>query len=139
MATNYYQSKFKKSPDNNYRDVLDNANQIFRKIEVKTKRRPYVRSVYFRKEKIFFDYFWRHVFQKAPKERVERLRYFEASIDLIKNSRISPDSKINQDKKSEILHRFYGRTKDKNEFCVQVKEDIKTKRKYFMSCFPWKE
>ena len=34
-----------------------------------------------------------------------------------------------------LLYRFYGVTKDGNYFCVQVKEDKRTKRKDFMSVF----
>lgn len=34
-----------------------------------------------------------------------------------------------------LLYRFYGVTKDDTYFCVQVEEDIRTKRKDFMSVF----
>ena len=38
-----------------------------------------------------------------------------------------------------ILHRFYGKTADGIEFAVQVKHDLKTGRKDFMSVFPLKK
>lgn len=34
-----------------------------------------------------------------------------------------------------MLHRFYGKTKDGQTFCVQVKEDKRSNRKDFMSVF----
>ena len=53
-----YQAKAKKIPGSSYGEVMRNAFLIFdEKIKKKTKRRPYVRSAYFKKEKIFFDYF----------------------------------------------------------------------------------
>ncbi|MCK5122977.1 MAG: hypothetical protein KAQ87_02420 [Candidatus Pacebacteria bacterium] len=110
----------------------------FNQIKKRTKRKPYLRSDYFNKQKVFFDYFWAHLHQKRSKERFERLQYFEASIDLIRHSRNHPCSKQNPNKKTEILHRFSGLTKDKKQFCVQIKGDKKNDKKYFMSCFPFK-
>ena len=109
---------------------------IFKEIERKTKRRPYVRSAYFNKQKVFFDYFWLHLFQKSPKQRFKRLKYFKASLELIKYSRNAPSIKSNPNKKDEILYRFAGLTREKELFYVQIKEDKKSDRKYFMSCFP---
>ena len=40
--------------------------------------------------------------------------------------------------KLEILHRFAGLTKNRELFYVQIKEDKRSGRKYFMSCFPEK-
>ena len=89
---------------------------MLNKIKKQTKRRPYVRSTYFNKQKIFFDFFWKHLFQKNPKNH--------------------PLSEENPHKKSEILHRFAGLTKDKELFYVQIKENKRNNKKYFMSCFP---
>ena len=76
-----YQTKSNKLAGTDYKEVYKNAMFIFRKIESATKRKPYVRSAYFRenkkKQKIFFDYFWVHLSQKGPKERVKRLQYFK--------------------------------------------------------------
>ena len=44
----------------------------------------------------------------------------------------------NADNRNEILHRFAGKTKDKEIFFVQIKENKKNSKKYFMSCFPQK-
>jgi len=114
---------------------MGNAFSVYDKIKKKTKRRPYVRSAYFKKEKIFFDYFRKHLFQKSPKERMKRLKFFAAAVELVKNSRNKPISKQNPSKPNEIVHRFAGLTAEKELFYVQIKEN-KKKRKYFMSCFP---
>jgi hypothetical protein len=133
-----YQTKAKKISGTRYGEVFHGAFSVFDEIKKKTKRRPYVRSAYFKKEKIFFDYFREHLFQKRPNERMNRLRFFKAAVELVKYSRNEPSSKINPNKPSEIVHRFAGTTAEKDKFYVQIKEDKKRKRKYFMSCFPQK-
>jgi len=130
-----YQSKKKKVSGTSYIEVKKNVRLIFREIESKTKRKPYIKSAYFNKEKIFFDYFWKHLNQKGPKERFKRLKYFSPALDVVKNTRNKPVSKDNPNKKDELLHRFAGLTADKELFYVQVKEEKKTGKKYFMSCF----
>ena len=131
-----YYTKCGKLAGSNYSEVRKSANFIFKNIKSRTKWRPYVRSAYFNKQKIFFDYFWEHLTQKRPPERFRRLKYFLAAIELIRNSRNEPSSKENPNRPSEILHRFAGLTKNKDLFYVQIKEDKKSERKYFMSCFP---
>jgi hypothetical protein len=66
------------------------------------------------------------------------LKYFGASIDLIKHSRNKPTSKSEIHSSGIILHRFYGITTEGDKFCVQIKEDKKRKKKFFMSCFLFK-
>lgn len=131
-----YQAKSKKISGTNLAEVYKNAGKCFKEISRKTKRRPYIRSAYFKKEKIFFDYFWDHLRQKVPKERYKRLKFFEAAIELIKKSRNKPSIEPASNK-HETLYRFSGITAEKKPFFVQIKED-KRKRKYFMSCFPQK-
>lgn len=131
-----YSTKIKKLPGTNYTEVKKNAEIVFKEIKSKTKRRPYIRSAFFNKQKIFFDYFWTHLFQKGPKERMRRLKYFEAALEVIEKSRNHPTSGENPHKKGEILHRFAGLTKNKELFYVQIKEDKKSSNKYFMSVFP---
>jgi len=131
-----YQTKARKLSGSNYAEIKKSADFIFKEIKLKTKRRPYIRSLYFKKEKVFFDFFWQHLFEKSLKERVRRLKFLPCAVDLIKNSRNAPTSKENVDKKGETLHRFLGQTKNKEIFFVQIKEDKKSGRKYFMSCFP---
>lgn len=131
-----YQTKSTKLTGTSYGEVLNHAKFLFRQIKRKSKRRPYIRAAYFKKQKIFFDYFWYHIFQKSPKERYIRLKYFSAALELISKTMNSPISKQNLNKKDEILHRFAGLTLEKELFYLQIKEDKRSGKKYFMSCFP---
>lgn len=130
------QTHCSKLPGTSYGEVRRHAMHIFRQIQKRTKRRPYVRSAYFKKQKIFFDFFWEHLAQKSPRERFIRLKYFAAAIEVLKESRNDPVSQENPHVRGEILHRFVGITKEKDIFYVQVKEDKRSGRKYLMSCFP---
>lgn len=118
-----------------YKDVYRNAQSLYKRIKSRTKRQPYVRSAYFKKDKIFFTFFWKHLTEKPHRIRVNRLKYFAAAIDLIRNSRNHPVSKENPNNPSEILHRFAGLTKGKELFFVQIKEVKRTGKKYLMSVF----
>lgn len=131
-----YKTKAKKLAGTNYREVRNNANVIYNIIKKKTKRQPYIRSAYWKKEKVFLNYFWKHTFEKNPPDRFRRLKYFAAAIELVLYSRHKPVSKPNPNKKNEIVHRFAGQVKEGDIFYVQIKENKNTKRKYFMSCFP---
>ena len=133
-----YQASKRKLPGTNYTEVRKQSLAVFNKIKKSTKRRPYIRSAYFKKQKVFFDYFWAHLHQKRPKERFARLQYFEAAIELVAYSKNHPSSKQNPNQEKEILHRFVGLTKNKQRFYVQIKEDKQSDKKYFMSCFPAK-
>ena len=130
-----YQAKSKKVSGSSYGEVLRNAFMVYDEIKKKTKRRPYIRSAYFKKEKVFLDYFREHLFQKLPKERTRRLKYFKAACELIRDSRLGPIEKTELFEKKEVLYRFAGLTAEKEMFFVQIKEN-KKKKKYFMSCFP---
>jgi len=110
------------------------TRMFFETIESKTKRRPYVRSAYFEKRKVFFDLFWKHLYQKSFKERSKRLKFIRCAVELVEKSRNDPDSI--EEKRGEIWHRFGGLTKSGELFYVQVKEDKKTRRLDFMSVFP---
>ena len=127
--------KTKKIGATRYTDIIKRARKIFHDIEKKTKRRAYVRSAYFKKEKIFFDFFWVHLNQKLPSDRRRRLRYFPCAIELIENSRLKPFSEPNRNKKNEVLYRFAGITEENELFFVQVKENTKTKQRFLMSIF----
>jgi hypothetical protein len=130
-----YQTKSKLLPGTSYGDMLRSAFTIYDEIKRKTKRRPYIRSAYFKKEKVFLEYFREHLFQKSPKERMKRLKYFKAAIELIQSSKNEPAVKNNPNKREETLYKFAGLTAEKEIFFVQIKENRKG-NKYFMSCFP---
>lgn len=131
-----YQTKVKKLTGSDYGEIRFKANALYKQIKSKTRRRTYVRSAYFKKDKVFLDLFWDHLWQKNWRDRVRRLKYYPCALDLIKNSRLEPISKQNPNKENEILHRFAGITPHKELFFVQVKEDKKTDQKLFMSVFP---
>jgi len=132
---NIYQTKAKKLPGSNYQEVYAAARRCYNEIKKKTKRRPYIRASYWQKEKVFFDYCWPHLAQKPPRERMRRLRYLAAAIELLQKSRYAPATKSHASDHTAIVHRFAGKTKEGDIFYVQVKEDKKS-QKYFMSCFP---
>ena len=119
-----------------FADIIKRARKIFHDIEKKTKRRPHIRSAYFKKEKVFFDYFWAHIDQTSHIDRRRRLKYLPCAIELIEKSRFKPFSQPNPRKKGEILHRFAGLTPENELFYVQIKENTKTKQKFLMSVFP---
>jgi len=135
---NIFQTKSSKLHGTNYKEIVKHAKAEFAIVEHKSKRKPYIRSAYFNKQKVFFDFFWMHLFQKREPERVRRLKYFAASLELIGKSRNHPESMQNPNKASEILHRFAGYTKEKELFYVQIKEHKRTKRLQLMSVFPAK-
>lgn len=130
-----YKTKYDLLAGSSYDEVVAAARKEFNTIRKITKRQPYVRSKYFRGDKIFVTVFWDHLAQKHPKERRKRLKFYKAAIDLLRNSTISPDQIFIETAKDTIFYRFYGITKDKAEFCVQVKFDKRSGRKDFMSVF----
>jgi len=131
-----YKTKTKKISGTSYREVIKKARLIYRGITKRSKRSTYLRSTYFKKEKIFIDLFWEHLSQKPQRDRIRRLKLFGCAIDLIENSRNKPSSKANPNNKNELLHRFGGLVSSGELFYVQIKENIKTSRKDFMSVFP---
>ena len=134
-----YKVKTAKLGGSDFHEVYRKAFDLQKQINRKTKRRPYVRSAYFKKSKIFLGLFWEHLFKKENwRDRSRRLKYFPCALELIKNSRIDPISKENPNKHSETLHRFAGSTRSNNLFFVQIKEDKRTGQKWLISVFPKK-
>lgn len=131
----YYRTKCKKLSGTNCREVYRKAFVIYKKLKSKSKRRPYVRSAYFRKDKVFLELFWKHLKEKNWRDITRRLKYFSCAIELLKYSTFEPISKQNPNKSSEIFHRFAGITINNEIFFVQIKED-KNHRKWFISLFP---
>ena len=132
-----FYTKVKPLSGTNYSEIYPKALALYKQIASrKTKRRPYIRSTYFKKEKIFLDYFWLHIRQKNLRDRARRLIYYPCALDMLEHSKLKPESKINPNRKSETLHRFIGITSGKRVFYAQVKEDLKTGQKHFISVFP---
>lgn len=133
----YYEVKTTRLAGTSYKEIYKKAFEAYRTIKRKTRRRPYVRSAYFRKEKIFLGLFWQHLEDHLHyNDRVRRLKYFICGLELIQNSKYHPASKENPHKSSEILHRFTGSTKNKEIFHVQIKEDKRSGEKFLISIFP---
>ena len=133
----YYQAKAGKIKGTNFKEMVQKAKKFFTNIQSKSKRKPYLRSKYFNKSKVFLDYFWEHLFGKQNlRDRQRRVQFYEAALELIENTNFAPQSKENPNMRREIMHRFYGVTKEKNPFIVQIKEDKRTNQKYFISVFP---
>jgi hypothetical protein len=129
----YFQSRLARLTGTNYTEVREKAWALYRDIEMQTgNRNTYVRSAYFKKQKIFLKTFWNHLYDKHIVIRKKRMPYYAAAIDLLKNSRVQPQCYI---KGVEQYYRFYGKTKDGYVFIVQVKEN-KRGEKYHMSVFP---
>ena len=132
---NLYQTRSRKLSGTSYSEIIKKARLVFHSIEKRSKRTAYLKSPYFNKEKIFLNLFWDHLNQKHQRERKCRLKFLPCAFELIENSRNKPVSKPNPNDKTEILHRFGGLTPDSTLFYVQIKENIKTGRKDFMSVF----
>ena len=134
-----YKTKTSRIHGKKYSIVHKEAFAVYQEIKKKSKRRPYLRSKFFNNEKIFLELFWQHLYQKLNlRDKTRRLRFFTCAIGLIKNSTIPPTTKINPNKSSEILHRFFGKSNNGEYFCVQIKEDRRTNQKWLMSVFPSK-
>ena len=133
---NFYKSSKSKIHGSSYREVLKEAEAIFKQIKSRTKRTPYARSKYFRSEKIFLNILWSHLHEKHERERVRRLKFYACAIDLIKSSSYDPITRENFKQRDEVLHRFSGKSKEGEIFTVQIKENKRTKRKDLISIFP---
>jgi len=133
---NTYHSKYTKLSGSSYNELERKARKIHNDIAKRTKRNAYVRSKYFKKDKIFIKLFWEHLNQKSQRNRKRRLKYYECAIDLLRNNTFEPDTRPNPNGKHEIVHRFSGLTSGGELFYVQVKEDIRNDNKYLISVFP---
>lgn len=132
-----YRTKVKRLPGTHWRQVIEKAFGQYKIIKQKTKRRPYIRSTYFKKEKIFLELFWSHLHEKTNiGDKTRRLKYFPCAIELIENSSYEPTTKENPNRKDELLHRFMGSTPNDEVFYVQIKEERKSKQKWLISIFP---
>ena len=121
-----------------YEEVYKEAKYLFACLKYKTKRKIYMRSTYFHQQKIFFDYFWEHLFQKPKGQRIWRLKLFPCALELITHTRCQP-STMKGTNSSEMLYRFYGETNSHQRFLVQIKEHLPSKTKQFLSVFPIKK
>ena len=135
-----YKVKAIKIAGTSFREVYPKAHHAYNQVKKKTKRRPYVRSAYFKREKVFLDLFWHHLFEKLNwRDRVRRLQYYACALELIQYSRLEPKTKENPNKTTELYHRFVGLAGNQEFFYVQIKEDKGSGKKYLLSIFPYSE
>lgn len=134
-----YHSKFGLLPGTSYVEIVAAARKEYHQVQKRTPRRvPYVRSLYFKKDKVFLNAFWEHLRQKHPSEQKTRLKFYLAALDLLRNSTFTGESVIERNNPDVFLHRFVGQTRDGKQFYVQVKDNRRSGRKDFMSVFPAK-
>lgn len=130
-----YQTHILPTAGSEYEEVYKEAKFLFACLKYKTKRKIYIRSAYFNQQKIFFDYFWEHLFQKPKGQRIWRLKLFPCALELIKHTRCKPFT-MKGANFGERLYRFYGETRQHQLFLVQVKEHLPSETKQFLSVFP---
>mgnify|MGYP001563858754 CR=1 FL=1 len=88
------------------------------------------------KEKVFLQLFWNHLHEKLNfRDKTRRIKLFPCALELIQFSRFDPESKENVNRRSELLHRFFGKTKDGKLFFVQIKEEKRSGEKWLVSVF----
>jgi|SRR5579859_447695 len=120
-----------------YKVVNKVARRIFHEIERRTKRKPYIRSEYFEKQKIFLTFFWDHLSSKTNQDRLRRLKFFECGLELIQKTQYKPTVKLNPNNPKETFYRFLGVTNGNLFFDVQLKRD-KDGNLELISIFPVK-
>jgi len=59
-----YKTKASKLAGTDFHEVRKKAFALYQNIQRRSHRRPYIRSAYFKKEKIFLALFWQHLFDK---------------------------------------------------------------------------
>lgn len=137
---NVYQSKVGLLPGTSFREIMAAARREYHIAQKRTPRRvAHVRSAYFAKDKIFINTFWNHLGQKHPADQMRRLKLYRAALDLVRYSKMTPDTVFSKDDMNSIMHRFYGVTSDGHYYTVQIKQNKRTNRKDFISVFPSKK
>lgn len=131
-----FKSSKSRLPGSNGAEIYRHANAIYKKIASKTKRRPYIRSKYFNKEKIFLDYFWGHLDSKNWTDRIRRLSLYNCAIDLLIYTTSKPEVVTNPNRKDETFYRFYGVTREMEKFVVQIVEKTQKREKSLISVYP---
>lgn len=131
-----YKTKTEPTSSSEYREIENLARDHHNKIARTSKRNPYVRSAFFKKDKVFIKLFWAHLNQKPKYERKRRLKYYSCAIEIIQKSKAEPlIKKPNPDKSKSMVYRFEASTPKGQIIYVQIKEDLRTGNKHFISVF----
>jgi len=132
-----YKTKAKPFAGTSYHEIKKKAFGFFDEMKRKTKRKPYIRSAYFNKQKVFFELFWEHLFKKNFWDQTRRMKFFPCGVELVQKSRLEPTIKDNPNKQNEVLYRFVGISQDGQKFFVQIKTNRKKdSTKWLLSIFP---
>ena len=131
----YYRVKSQPFSGTNYTELYRKARLFFKRIHLNPRRKLFIKSAYFHKQKIFFDHFWEHLLQKSIKQRKQRLKYLPCMKELLENSLTNPRVTIQSN--SEKYYRFLGQVTNGAYFAVQIKE--KNHKLQCISIFPWKK
>jgi hypothetical protein len=131
----YFKSKYDRMKGTSYGELIGKAHSIVNSYNNNPRRKENIRSKYFNGDKIFFEYFWQHHSYKPMADRIRRIVFFTAAIDLLMNTRYSPNIEPSKKNKSEIWYTFYGETKSGEKFAVHLKKNQRG-NKYLMSVFP---
>lgn len=114
------------------KELYHKARAAYNDVVKSNRRMAYVRSRYFKKEKVFLDLFWTHLKQKNRRERRRRIALYACALELIQETRLAPTVFY---RNKEQLFRFYGESRDGTYFVVQIRRNVEN-QKYFMSVFP---
>ncbi len=132
-----YQTKTKPVAGTNYTDVYKKSFEFHERIRKKSKRRPYIRSAYFNRQKIFLGIFWSHLHAKLNyRDKTRRAKLFPCAVELIQHSRCQPFIQQSLEEPDELLYRFAGITPDQQLFIVQIKKNMRSGGKRLISVFP---
>jgi hypothetical protein len=115
---------------------MPQARKAFRALQKQTKRRPHIRSAYFKKDKLFFDFFWQHMQSKSVPDRARRLKYVPCALEILRQSRHDPITYVDKYQPGIIKHEFIGKATDGIIFSVIIQQDRKTGKKQLLSIYP---
>jgi hypothetical protein len=74
MSQTHYKSRYSKLTGVNENELWHKARLVYGATVKSKRRKPYVRSKYFKNEKVFLDMFWSHTNSKKPHSVAQRLR-----------------------------------------------------------------
>lgn len=83
----YYKTHAGKLAGTHHERLMKKAFGQYKEIVRKSKRRPYIRSVYFDKQKIFLGIFWQHLHEKNLRDKAMRLALFPCAIELMQKTK----------------------------------------------------
>ena len=132
-----YQSKYNQLPGTSYQEIINAAHYHHQKLQKRNpRRRVYVRSRYFNRDKVFLTLFWPHLLQKRRGDQMRRAKLYLCALDLLRNYNYLNGAVIENGHPEATLLRFMGRTKDGVLYVVQVKVYIRSNRKDLISVYP---